>query len=146
MSTGAQTEAAGSSAAGVWQGVGLAAHPEDAAGRLLGRLSVLPALLVMAWLLVGLPLLLAGAFTALLVVLLWVPVAIGLVWGSGRWIPGRWQGAEPALGRERARTPWWTVAAVVAVAIASGVDQFIYHSQFIIVTRDPASYIQFANW
>src|SRR5260370_3549516 len=22
----------------------------------------------------------------------------------------------------------------------------IYHSQFIIVTRDPASYIQFANW
>ena len=29
---------------------------------------------------------------------------------------------------------------------AFGVDQMIYHSQFIIVTRDPASYIQFANW
>jgi hypothetical protein len=146
MSTGAQTEAAGSPAAGVWQGAGLAVHPADAAGRLLGRLSVLPALLVMAWLLVGLPLLLAGAFTALLVVVLWVPVAIGLVWVSWRWIPGRWQGAGPAPRRERAQTPWWTVAAVVAVAVAFGIDQFIYHSQFIIVTRDPASYIQFANW
>lgn len=45
-----------------------------------------------------------------------------------------------------AGTPWWTVAAVVAIAVAFGVDQMIYHSQFIIVTRDPASYIQFANW
>src|SRR5262249_32880298 len=35
---------------------------------------------------------------------------------------------------------------VVAVAVAFGVDQMIYHSQFIIVTRDPASYIQFGNW
>ena len=35
---------------------------------------------------------------------------------------------------------------MVAVAIAFGVDQMIYHSQIIIVTRDPASYIQFANW
>jgi hypothetical protein len=107
---------------------------------------VLPALLVMAWLLVGLPLLLAGAFTTAAMVVLSVPAAIGLVAVSWRWIPGRWQGGGPAQEREQARTPWWTVAAVVAVAIAFGVDQFIYHSQFIIVTRDPASYIQFANW
>jgi hypothetical protein len=146
MSTGAQTEAAGSPASGVAEGVGTAAHPGDAAGRLLGRLSVLPALLVMAWLLVGLPLLLAGAFTTVLVVVLSVPAAVGLVAVSWRWIPGRWPGGGPAQEREQARTPWWTVAAVVAVAIAFGVDQFIYHSQFIIVTRDPASYIQFANW
>jgi hypothetical protein len=142
MRTGAQTEAAGSPASGVAEGVDPAARPGDAAGRLLGRLSVLPALLVMAWLLVGLPLLLAGAFTAVLMVVLWVPAAIGIVAVSWRWIPGRWQGAEPARGR----TPWWTVAAVIAVAVAFGVEQFIYHSNFIIVTRDPASYIQFANW
>src|SRR5262249_11138000 len=146
MSTGAQTEAAGSSAPGVAEGVGSAARPGDPAGRLLGRLSVVPALLVMAWLLVGLPLLLAGAFTAVLMVVLSVPVAIGLVAVGWRWIPGRWQRAEPAQEREQARTPWWTVAAVIAVAVAFGVEQFIYHSQFIIVTRDPASYIQFANW
>ena len=146
MSTGARTEAAGSSAVGTTEGTGQAAYPGDAAGRLLGRLSVLPALLAMGWLLVGLPLLLAGAFTAVLVVVLSVPAVIALVAVSWRQIPGRWHGPDPATGPEQARTPWWTVAAVVAVAIAFGVDQFIYHSQFIIVTRDPASYIQFANW
>ena len=146
MSTGAQTEAAGSPASGLAEGVGPAAHQEDAAGRLLCRLSVLPALLVTAWLLVGLPLLLAGAFTAVLMAVLSVPAAIGLVAVSWRWIPGRRQGAEPAAGRRQARTPWWTVAVVIAVAVAFGVEQFVYHSNFIIVTRDPASYIQFANW
>ena len=35
---------------------------------------------------------------------------------------------------------------MLAVAIAFGVDQAIYHSQFIIVMRDPASYFQFAEW
>lgn len=145
MSVRARAEASGPSAARTADG-GRADSSPDAAGRLLGRLSVLPALLVMAWLLVGLPLLLAGAFTAVLMAVLSMPAAIGLVAVSWRWIPGRWQGAGPAQGREQARTPWWTVAAVVAVAVAFGVDQFIYHSQFIIVTRDPASYIQFANW
>jgi hypothetical protein len=35
---------------------------------------------------------------------------------------------------------------VVAVAAAFGAHQLIYHSQQIIVERDPASYIQFAYW
>ena len=34
----------------------------------------------------------------------------------------------------------------VAVAVAFGVDQLIFHSQNIIVMRDPASYINFGNW
>jgi hypothetical protein len=145
MSTGARTETSGPSAAGAADG-GRAARPPDAAGRLLGRLSVLPALLVMAWLLVGLPLLLAGAFTPVLMVVLSVPLAVLLVAFGLRWTPGRRTDAEPAPGPEAARTPWWTVAGVVVIAVAFGVDQLIYHSQFIIVTRDPASYIQFANW
>ena len=146
MSVRARSEAADPSAAGITDGSDPAANPGDAAGRLLGRMSVLPALLVMAWLLAGLPLLLAGAFTPVLMLVLSVPLAVVLVVVGLRWIPGRWQGAESALRPEQARTPWWTVAGVVAVAIAFGVDQLIYHSQFIIVTRDPASYIQFADW
>jgi hypothetical protein len=137
--------AAGSAAGDVAGGEPPAAPP-DAAGRLLGRLSVLPALLVMAWLLVGLPLLLAGVFTPLAMLLLSVPLAVILVVIGLRWLPGRWPGAGAAAAPGQARTPWWTVAAVVAIAIAFGVDQMIYHSQFIIVTRDPASYIQFATW
>ena len=44
MSVGARPETAGPPAAGT----GLASGPPDAAGRLLGRLSVLPALLAMS--------------------------------------------------------------------------------------------------
>jgi hypothetical protein len=151
MSVGAQAERSGSSAAGAARGGDEPALRPDTAGRLLGRLSVLPALLVMAWLLVGLPLLLAGVFTPVLMVVLSVPVAAVLLVLGLRWNPGWWPGAEPETAPEeseqdRPRTPWWAVAGVLAVALAFGVDQLIYHSQFIIVTRDPASYIQFANW
>src|SRR5580704_13134115 len=141
-----RARSAAGSAAGNVAGGDQATAPPDAAGRLLGRLSVLPALLVMAWLLVGLPLLLAGVFTPLAMLLLSVPLAAVLVVIGLRWLPGRWPGAGAAPSPGQARTPWWVVIAVVAIAIAFGVDQMIYHSQFIIVTRDPASYIQFANW
>jgi hypothetical protein len=141
-----RARSAAGSAAGNVAGGDQTTAPPDAAGRLLGRLSVLPALLVMAWLLVGLPLLLVGIFTPLAMLLLSVPVAAVLVVIGLRWLPGRWPGAGAAPSPWQARTPWWVVIAVVAIAIAFGVDQMIYHSQFIIVTRDPASYIQFANW
>jgi hypothetical protein len=144
MSVGTQTEASGPSTAGVTDDD--LAIPGDAAGRLLGRLSVLPALLAMAWLLAGFPLLLAGQFRPVLVLVLSVPLAVVLAVLGLRWIPGRAHVALPVRKPEDARTPWWTVAGVIAVAVAFGVDQMIYHSQFIIVIRDPASYIQFGYW
>ena len=147
MSVGAQPETVGPPAAGATSG-GQAAGRPDTAGRLLGQLSVLPALLVMSWLLAGFPLLLIGHFTPVLTLVVSVPLAVVLVPLGLRWIPGPSPGAWPARHPEQGkeRTPWWAVAAVVAVAIAFGIDQVIYHSQFIIVMRDPASYFQFAEW
>src|SRR5215470_1576579 len=134
--------------AGAPGGTGQDAGPAapDRAGRLLARLSVLPALLAMAWLLAGLPLLLAGRFTPVLMLAVSVPLAGVLLYLGLRWLPGRWPGALPAPGPRQARTPWWAVAGVIAVAAAFGAHQLIYHSQQIIVERDPASYIQFAAW
>jgi len=146
MSASAQTETSGSPAAGVAEDGGRPADPADTVGRLLGRLSVLPALLVMAWLLAGLPLLLVGEFTPVLMVVLSVPLAGVLVVFGLRWVPGRWRAATPQRKPDQARTPWWTVIGVVAVAVAFGVDQMIYHSQQITVMRDPGSYIQFGYW
>jgi hypothetical protein len=125
---------------------GRTAEVPNAAGRLLGRLSVLPALLAMAWLLTGLPLLMLGWFTWPLMVALSVPVAAVAVIAGLRWIPDRWPGTLPASGAGQASTPWWAVAGVIVVAAAFGAEQLIYHSQQIIIVRDPASYIQFGAW
>ena len=116
------------------------ARVSPAAGRLLGRLSVLPALLVMAWLLAGLPLLMLGRFTLPLMLAVSLPLAAALLAVGLRSIPGR----EGAPGR--AGAPWWAVAGVIAVAAGFGAEQLIYHSEQIIVLRDPASYVQFAAW
>jgi hypothetical protein len=134
------------------------AGPADPAGRLLDRLTVLPALLVMAWLLAGLPLLLLGWFTPVLTLVISVPLAAALVLAGLRWMPGLRQepgtatapgpGGTPqqASSASAPPTPWWAVAAVIVIAAGFGVDQMIYHAQQLIVMRDPASYIQFANW
>jgi hypothetical protein len=144
MSVGAKPETAGSAAGDA--GGGPAAGLPDPAGQLLARLSVLPALLVMAWLLAGFLLLLIGRFTPVLALAGSVPVAVVLVLLGLRWIPAPSAGVWPVRAAEKARTPWWAAAGVVVVAVAFGADQVVYHSQFIIVIRDPASYFQFAEW
>jgi hypothetical protein len=136
----------GSQAAASPEPAGQAAAPSDAAGRLLGRLSVLPALLVMAWLLAGLPLLLLGVFTPLLTLAASVPLAAAAVYFGTRWTPGRWPASLPVPSPDQARVPWWAVAGVLAVAAGFGAEQMIYHSQQIIIQRDAASYMQFAAW
>ncbi len=118
----------------------------DPAGSVFRLLTVVPVLLAMAWLLAGLPLLLIGHFTLLLMLVISLPLAILLVTLAVRWAPGESQGLLAARDATPARTPWWALAALIAVAVAFGVDQFAYHSQQIIVQRDPGSYIQFANW
>jgi len=116
------------------------------AGRVFRQVTVLPTLLATAWLLAGLPLLLIGHFAPVPMLVIFVPLAGLLVTLGLRWISGPSQGLRAQREAEPARTPWWTIAALIAVAIAFGVDMFIHHSQQIIVTRDPASYIQFGNW
>jgi len=146
MSTGPGTTSSGVAADGaaVSGGQAAAPGPPGAAGMVLGRLSLLPVLLAAAWLLAGLPLLLAGRYTPVAMLLLVVPVAAVVLWLGLRRVPGRWPGTLP--GQEPARTPWWAVAGVLAVAVGFGVQQMIYHSQQIIIQLDPASYVQFATW
>ena len=65
-----------------------------AAGPAFARATVLPAILVMAWLLVGLPLLLARSFLPAPMLLIAVPVAIALATGL-RQVPSAWPRAMP---------------------------------------------------
>jgi hypothetical protein len=145
MSVRVRPEASGPEATGAAHDPA-AVSPPDAAARLLGRLSVLPALLVMAWLLAGLPLLLAGQFTGVLMLVVAIPLAAIIVPAGLRWSQGRTVGAPLAFSPGKGRVPWWAVAGVILVAAGFGLDQMIYHSEFIIVTRDPGAYFQFATW
>lgn len=119
------------------------------AGVLLARLTVAPALLLVAWLVVALPLLLARTFQLGPALALFVPVA-----GLAMWLGMReWGAAAEPDSAGGARTgpfggpvPWWTVAGVAGVAVAFLVLQLVLVSEQIIVRRDPAPYMLFASW
>jgi hypothetical protein len=109
-----------------------------APARVLARLTVAPALLVVAWLMVSLPLLMAGMFRLGPALVLFV-LAAGVILVLG------FRGMTRRDVR-RGPTSWWVVGGVVAVALAFLALQIIMHSEQVIVRRDPASYVQFAGW
>jgi hypothetical protein len=120
----------------------------DPAGLLLGRLTVLPALLVLPFLLTSFPLLLIGWFKPVPVILLWLVVTAAAVPYVWRRIPSVTGSADwGTAGQGQAKpTPRWVLWSLVAIAVAFGLFQAAYHSQFVIVQLDAASYMQFANW
>ncbi|WP_433464464.1 hypothetical protein [Spirillospora sp. CA-128828] len=119
------------------------------AGRLLVRATAAPALLIVAWLAVSLPLLMAGVFRPAPAVALFVPAAALVLWLGLRSRPrdtaGERRGSLNAPGGVDA-VQRWPVWAVLAITLAFLVLQVVMCSEQIIVRRDPASYVQFATW
>ncbi len=113
------------------------------AGRLLARATAAPALVVVAWLAVSLPLLMGGVFRPVPAVALFAPVAALVLWLGLR----SRAGGAPAETRDGPDTvPRWPVWSVFAVTAAFLVLQVVMCSEQIVVRRDPASYVQFATW
>jgi hypothetical protein len=136
-------------------GIGSSAVPartgtdaRDTAGLLLARLTVLPALLVLPFLLTSFPLLLLGWFKPAPVILLWLLLAAVIVPMGWRRVPSVTGAADTgtASAGRQARTPPWVLVTLAAVAVAFLIQQTLYHSQNILVMTDPASYMQFAAW
>ncbi|RFS86398.1 hypothetical protein D0T12_07345 [Actinomadura spongiicola] len=107
------------------------------AGRLLVRVTVAPALLIVAWLAVSLPLLMADAFRPVPAVALFVPVAAAALWFGLR---------TRGAGGAATDVPWWPVLAVFGITVAFLVLQVVMSAEQIVVRRDPASYVQFTTW
>ena len=120
--------------------------PGHAAAGLFGAVTVVPALLAAAWLLPGLPLLLAGRLTAPPLVFMFSPLAVGLCYVALRQHPARWPGFRAGAAQTRKAVPWWAVAATVAVAAVFAVWQIAERTQQVIVLGDPATYLQTAAW
>jgi hypothetical protein len=143
---------------------GTGRQPGVLAARLFGAVTVVPALLAAAWLLPGLPLLLTGRFSALPLVFMSVPLAVGLCYFALRQLPASWPGFRPARPRpqapppvpasapapapapSRAAVPWWAVAGTIAVAVVFAAWQIADRTQQIIFLRDPATYLQVGYW
>ena len=122
--------------------------PRDAAGLLLGRLTVLPALVLLPFLLTSFPLLLIGYFKPVPVIVLWLALTAAVVpyvWRRVPSVTGSADWGTAAEGRAKP-TPRWALWSLVGISVAFGVFQAIYHSQFVIDQLDAASYMNFATW
>ncbi len=106
--------------------------------RLLAIGSVLPAVVVAAWVLAALPLLLLHVYRPAPALVLGLAVAALF--------------ARPALRAANARAvamgpvPWWVVVGVLAVVVGFGVLAFQTSAQDLLVRRDPGSYALNAAW
>jgi hypothetical protein len=124
----------------------------DPGGTAFALITVTPALAITAWLLAGLPLLLAGRFLPVPMVLISVPVAVGLLILTGRHFPGRWpghgRGEQEPTGDARGSgwAAWLGLAGTVAVAAGFALWQFRQNSPELLTGRTPGAYFQFGYW
>ena len=116
------------------------------AGCAFARLTTLPVILVMAWLLPGVPLLLAGSFIPAAMLLISAPLAVALVVYGLRRVPGRWPQAMSGGRPDRPWTAWWGLAGTIVVAVGFGAWQLHANSAAAIVSRDPGTYLQSGYW
>jgi len=123
------------------------AQSAEVAGVLFARLTVLPAVLILAWLIPGLPLLLAGDFLPVPMLLISVPLAVALAVNGLRVVPASW----PRLfsGRRTVEPAWATWFGLLAtVAVVAGITawQLSEGSEALIVLRSAGTYLQAAYW
>jgi hypothetical protein len=115
-------------------------------GQAFGIVTVLPAVVLVGWLVPGLALLMAGRFLPVPMVLIAAPVAVGLLMLIARFMPRSWPATGPVREGERNPAAWWGLAGTVVVAVGFMAWQLAMNSPQLIVSRDPGANIQFGFW
>jgi hypothetical protein len=118
----------------------------DVAVSTLARLSVLPAVLVVAWLVPGLPLLLGGSFLPVPMLLISVPLAAALTVNGLRDVPARWPRPGSAERAASGWTAWFGLLGTVAVVAGLAGWQLRESTESLIVLRDAGTYLQAGYW
>jgi hypothetical protein len=121
--------------------------PGEAAGSALARLTALPAILIAAWLLPGLPLLLGGSFLPVPMLLISVPLAAALTVNGLREVPASWPRSGAARAqRARGWPAWFGLLATVAIVTGLIAWQIRESSQSVMVLRTAGTYLQAGYW
>lgn len=122
-------------------------RPADVAGTVFARLTVLPAVLILAWLIPGLLLVLVGNFLPAPMILISVTLAIVLTVNGLRVVPASWPRltSSTRVG-EPAWTTWFGLLATVVVVAALTGWQLTESSSALIVTHDQGTYFQTGYW
>jgi hypothetical protein len=109
---------------------------------------VLPALVLLPFLLTSFPLLLIGYFKPVPVIVLWLALTALIVPYVWRRVPSVTGAADwgTANAGQATPTPRWVLWSLMAISVAFGAFQAVYHSQFVIDQLDAASYVNFASW
>lgn len=109
---------------------------------------MLPALVLLPFMLTSFPLLMIGYFKPVPVIVLWLALTALVVPYAWRRIPSVTGAANwGTVGEGWAKpTPRWALWSLAAVSVAFGAFNAAFHSQFVIVEYDAASYMQFASW
>ena len=119
----------------------------DVAGTVLARLTVLPAVLILAWLIPGVPLLLTGHFLPFPMTLIAVSLAAALTVNGLRVVPASWPRLmSSAQESEAGWTTWFGLLATVVVVAGLIAWQLTEGSEALIVLRDPGTYLQSGYW
>ena len=104
--------------------------------------------MLVPFLLASFPLLLVGYFKPVPVIVLWLALTalmVPYVWRRVPSVTGAPDWGTAGAGRAKP-TPRWVLWSLVVIAVAFGVFQAVYRSEFVIVQLDAASYMEFATW
>lgn len=117
-----------------------------AAGGAFAQLTALPAILVAAWLVPGMPLLLAGQFGPVAMLVFSAPLAVIAVAAGLRRVPGSWPRALPGSRKEGRWQAWWGVLGTVTIAAGFAVWQLVVNSVTLVASRSPGADFQSGYW
>jgi hypothetical protein len=122
-------------------------RPPKEPGPGFARLTSLPAVILLAWLVPGLPILLAGTFSPWYMLLIAAPLAAAIAVNALARVPGSWPVDLPgAPAGDRLWALWFGVLATPAVAIGFTAWQIAAKSPSVIATRTPGAAFQTGYW
>ncbi|HEY8042997.1 MAG TPA: hypothetical protein VIF35_01920 [Streptosporangiaceae bacterium] len=120
------------------------------AGWCFTQLTLLPVLLVLAWLIPAAALLMAGRLRPAPMLLISAPLAVILIAAVLRRVPGQRLVPAPGAPQPGGVVPewagWWGLAGTIAVAAGFGAWQIRLNSPQIIAARQPGAVFQLGYW